>query len=76
MKAKYSDVKHLRDNTNWDNKVFEGDNSQPFVDEYAYFAPSDTNWCYRFGIAKGIDNKLYHVVTVYGEVKGYRSIHA
>ena len=75
MKATYKEVKQLIDNTNWDNKAFS-DNSQPYVDELGYFAPQNNNWAYRFGVAKGTDEKMYFVVTVFGEVKGYRSIHA
>lgn len=75
MQAKYSEVKQLIDRTNWDNKVFEGKNEQPFIDELGIFSPANNNWSYRFGIAKGSDDQLYYVVTVYGQVRGYRRLH-
>lgn len=75
MKATYKEIKHLIDYTNKENKVFEGANSQPYVDELGYFSPMSANWAYRVGIAEGTDEQLYLVVTVYGEVKGYRKLH-
>ena len=74
MKATYKEIKHLIDNTNWDNKAFEK-RSQPYIDELGYFSPSSANWAYRLGVAKGKDDKLYLVCSVFGEVKGFRSIH-
>lgn len=76
MKATYKEVKQLIDNTYWDNKAFDGDNNQPFVDELSYYSPSNANWAYRIGVAKGSDDVMYLVVTVFGEVRGYRKLHA
>ena len=75
MKATYQEVKQLIDNTNWNNKTFSK-KSQPFLDELGYFSPASANWAYRLGIAKGEDNNFYYVVTVYGEVKGFRKVNA
>lgn len=70
-KAKYSDIKRIIDNTNWDNKAF-AKGEQPYNREIAYYAPSGNNWAYRIGIAIGSDGDVYEIVTVFGEVKGFR----
>ena len=75
MKATYHEVRQLIENTNFENKVFTGNNEQPYVDELGYFASQGNNWAYRIGIAKGSDDKLYHVVTVFGGIRGYRRLH-
>lgn len=75
MKATYKEVKQLIDNTYWDDKAFIG-NEQPYVDELGYYSPASANWAYRLGIAKSATGDMYYVVTVFGQIRGYRKIHA
>ena len=75
MKATYKEIKQLIDNTNWDYNEAFTKRSQPDIDELGYFAPSGANWAYRLGIAKGEDDKLYFVCTVFGQIKGFRKLH-
>jgi hypothetical protein len=70
-KAKYSDIKRIIENTDWENGAFTK-GEQPYCSEIAYYAPQGNNWAYRIGIAVGYDNNIYEIVTVFGEIKGYR----
>lgn len=69
-KAKYSDIKRIIDNTDWQDGAFTK-GEQPYNREIAYYAPSGNNWAYRIGIAVGGDGNIYEIVTVFGEIKGY-----
>lgn len=72
-KASYKDVKNIIDNTEWDDRAFKR-NEQPYNREIAYYTPSNANWSYRIGIARGNDNYIYETVTVFGVVRGYRML--
>ena len=71
MKATYSDVKNIIENTDWESGAFEPKDQPTHVHVMGYFASSGANWAYQIGIAKGRDGKVYEVVTVFGEVKRF-----
>lgn len=71
MKATYREVKDLIDNTEWTDSAFKK-GQQPRIYQTGYFTPSNANWSYQIGIAEGNDGLVYEIVTVFGEVKGYR----
>lgn len=76
MKATYREVKELIDYTDWENqKAFKKGDQPISVHRTGYFAPSGANWAYQFGITRGRDGKVYEVVTVFGEVRGFQQIY-
>lgn len=75
IKLKYKDIKDIKNNTNWDTGAFTKGEQGALQTSVGYFAPSDTNWCYRVGIAKGKDGAPYFIVTVFGGVEGYIPIY-
>ena len=70
VQAKYRDVRAI---FNWyeeyaDEECKELIGTQPSIQQYGYFTPASANWSYILGYVK-YNNRVYKVVTVFGEVR-------
>ena len=74
MKSTYKEIKELIDRTDWTAGAFRVGDQPTNVHALGYFTPASSNWSYRLGVARGRDGNVYHVVTVYGVVKGFERI--
>lgn len=72
VRAKYADVRAIY---NWYEEYGQNQaeckeliGSQPNIQQYGYYTPSQANWSYILGYLK-YNNSIYKVVTVFGEVR-------
>lgn len=72
VRAKYADVQAI---FNWYEEYGQKQaeckeliGSQPSIQQYGYYTPSQANWSYILGYVK-YNNNVYKVVTVFGEVR-------
>lgn len=73
VRCKYSDVKAIYD---WydkyaDDKMASLCGTQPSCHIVAYYTPSQANWSYQIGLVM-VDEMVYEVVLVFGQVKAVR----